>query len=199
MTIPHVIGNFDSWNTNSLDFESLIHEHKDAVYRHLIRVCGNREDAEDALIESLLKAHSHLDQLRNANAFRGWLRQIAKRTCWQIKRRDALLPILQLSSLEDGGFSLEAEGPTPEQELAQQEMKIMLVQAITALPVAYRRVYELRDLEGLSGEETSQRLKIKREAMKTRLHRARQMVRQHLDRALLNSIQAKKLKQEPSS
>ncbi len=197
--IPDVIGNLDPWNTNSLDFESLIHEHKDAVYRHLIRVCGNREDAEDALIEALLKAHSHLDQLRNSNAFRGWLRQIAKRACWQIKRRDALLPILQLSSLEDGGFSLESEGPTPEQELAQQEMKHMLIQAITALPVAYRRVYELRDLEGISGEEAAQRLKIKKEAMKTRLHRARQMVRQHLDRALLNSIQAKKLKQEPSS
>lgn len=172
------------WNTNPLDFESLVHEHKDAVYRQLIRVCGNREDAEDALIEALLKAHNNLDQLRNSKAFRAWLKQIATRVCWQIRNREALLPILQLSTLEEQGLALRSEEPSPEEELARQEMKRLLVQAIHALPVAYRRVYELRDLDECSGDETVKKLRIKKEAMKSRLHRARQMVRQNLDAAL---------------
>ena len=48
------------------DFESLTREHKDSVYRQMIRVCGNREDAEDVLVEALLKAYRHLDQLRDS-------------------------------------------------------------------------------------------------------------------------------------
>ena len=48
-----------------MNFEALANEHKDAVYRQMIRVCGNREDAEDVLIEALLKAYRHLDQLRD--------------------------------------------------------------------------------------------------------------------------------------
>ena len=55
-----------------MNFETLVNQHKDAVYRQMVRVCGNREDAEDVLIEALLKAYRHLDQLRNSVAFRAW-------------------------------------------------------------------------------------------------------------------------------
>src|SRR5262250_2043431 len=87
----------------SMDFEQLANRHKDAVYRQLMRACGNREDAEDVLIEALLKAFSHLNQLQNADAFRAWLAQIGRRVCWQLKQREALVPILQLSALEEEG------------------------------------------------------------------------------------------------
>jgi len=53
-----------------MDFEALANEHKDAVYRQLIRACGNREDAEDVLVEALLKAYRNLGQLRDSAAFR---------------------------------------------------------------------------------------------------------------------------------
>ena len=53
-----------------MDFEHLARRHKDAVYRQLMRACGNREDAEDVLIEALLKAYRNLDQLQDARAFR---------------------------------------------------------------------------------------------------------------------------------
>jgi RNA polymerase sigma-70 factor (ECF subfamily) len=55
------------------DFEKLANQHKDAVYRQMVRVCGNREDAENVLIEALLKAYRNLDLLRDAVAFRSWL------------------------------------------------------------------------------------------------------------------------------
>ena len=52
------------------NFERLANQHKDLVYRQMVRVCGNREDAEDVLIEALLRAYRHLDQLRDSVAFR---------------------------------------------------------------------------------------------------------------------------------
>ena len=167
-----------------MNFDTLARQHKDAVYRQMIRVCGNREDAEDVLIEALLKAYRHLDQLRESAAFRAWLAQIAKRVCWQLKERESLLPLLQLSALEDEGREVAASEPPPDAQLAQQEMKQLLKDAIDALPSLYRPVYQLCDVEDLSGEEVAQRLGISIAAMKSRLHRARDLVRNHLDAAL---------------
>jgi RNA polymerase sigma-70 factor (ECF subfamily) len=77
-----------------MNFEALANENRDAVYRQLIRACGNREDAEDVLVEALLKAYRNLGQLRDSDAFRSWLAQIGRRVCWQLKQREALLPII---------------------------------------------------------------------------------------------------------
>jgi len=167
-----------------VNFDNLARQHKDAVYRQMIRVCGNREDAEDVLIEALLKAYRHLDQLRDSAAFRAWLAQIAKRVCWQLKERESLLPLLQLSTLEDEGREIAGTELPPEAQLAQREMKQLLNEAMDALPPAYRLVYELRDVEDLTGDEVAQRLGISRAAMKSRLHRARELMRKHLDAAL---------------
>ncbi len=167
-----------------MNFDTLARQHKDAVYRQMIRVCGNREDAEDVLIEALLKAYRHLDQLRESAAFRAWLAQIAKRVCWQLKERESLLPLLQLSALEDEGREVAGSEPPPDAQLAQREMKQLLKEAIDALPSLYRPVYQLCDIEDLRGEEVAQRLDISLAAMKSRLHRARDLVRSHLDAAL---------------
>ncbi len=166
------------------DFEALTKRHKDSVYRQMIRVCGNREDAEDVLVEALLKAYRHLHQLRDSAAFRAWLAQIAKRVCWQLKERESLLPLLQLSSLEDEGREIPQSGLSPEGQLARQQMKELLDDAIAALPALYRSVYELRDIQDRPGDEVAQKLGISPAAMKSRLHRARDLVRAHLDAAL---------------
>jgi len=170
-----------------MNFETLANENKDAVYRHLIRVCGNREDAEDVLIDALLKAYSNLDQLRDSAAFRAWLAQIARRACWQLKQREALRPVLQLSTLEDEGQELQDAMPPLDVQVAKKEMKELLRRAVAQLEEPYRTVYQLRDVEELSGEEVTRRLKISLPAMKSRLHRARQSVRQFLDDALASS------------
>ena len=171
-----------------VDFETLARQHKDSVYRQMIRVCGNREDAEDVLIEALLKAYRHLDQLRESTAFQAWLAQIARRVCWQLKERESLLPLLQLSTLEDEGREVPGTGEPPDARLARQEMKQLLNQAIDALPALYRPVYELCDVEDLRGDEVAKRLGISRAAMKSRLHRARDLVRAHLDAVLAREI-----------
>ncbi len=168
-----------------MNFEELANEHKDTVYRQLIRVCGNHEDAEDVLVEALLRAYRHLDQLRDSVAFRAWLAQIARRVCWQLKERDALLPLVQLSTLEEEGRQIAGAAATPDADFASREMKALLSGAIAQLPEQYREVYQMRDVEEMSGSEVSERLGISQSAMKSRLLRARDMVRQHLDAALL--------------
>jgi RNA polymerase sigma-70 factor (ECF subfamily) len=176
----------ETWQCHNdpVNFDTLAEQHKDAVYRQMIRVCGNREDAEDVLIEALLKAYRHLDQLRESAAFRAWLSQIAKRVCWQLKERESMLPLLQLSTLEDEGRELPGNEPLPDVQLARQQMKQLLNQAIDALPSLYRPVYQLCEVEDLRGDEVAKRLGISRAAMKSRLHRARNLVRGHLDAVL---------------
>jgi len=168
-----------------MDFERLAHQHKDAVYRQMLRVCGNREDAEDVLIEALLKAYRSLDTLGAQEAFRSWLGRIASRVCWQLRRREALLPLLQLSALEEDGFEAVDGRPSAEDLARISEMKVLFATALQSLPPDYRAVYELRALEQISGEETAQRLGLSLAAMKSRWHRARTLVRERLDAGLV--------------
>src|SRR5271157_1149242 len=176
-----------------MDFEALVNEHKNAVYRQLVRACGNREDAEDVLIEALLKAYRSLDQLRESKAFRSWLAQIGRRVCWQLKEREALLPVMQLSVMEEEGTQFPADHPSVEMHAARNQMKALLQRAIGSLPETEREVYELRDVEELGGEETATKLKITQAAMKSRLHRARANIRRYMDAALnpANSLGSK--------
>ena len=167
-----------------MDFEALANEHKDAIYRQILRVCGNRKDAEDVLIEALLKAYCSMDQLRDSAPFRAWLAQIARRVCWQLKEHEALLPLLQLSELEDDGLDLRDKAAAPEEIVAAAQMRQMLMDAVTQLTPEFRRVYELRDLEKVPGEEVAAKLGISLRAMKSRLHRARKILRERMEVAL---------------
>jgi len=168
-----------------VNFESLVNQHKDAVYRQMIVVCRNRQDAEDVLIEALFKAYRNLDQLHDATAFRAWLAKIAGRVCWKLRKREALLPLLQLSALEQDGRELSSQEPSVESQVGNAQFKRLLTDAIASLPEPYRLVYEMRDLQNLSGDEVAMNLRISTAAMKSRLHRARALVRQKLDAALV--------------
>ena len=172
-----------------VDFERLANEHKDAVYRQMLRACGNREDAEDVLIEALLKAYQHMQQLNDPAAFRAWLAQIARRVCWQLKEREALSPLLQLSMLEEEGAAVKDPKPPVDSELALRRMKELLQNAVNQLPPSAREVFLLRDMEELSGEEVARRLGISLASMKSRLHRARKLLREHVDAALTGNAE----------
>jgi RNA polymerase sigma-70 factor (ECF subfamily) len=90
--------------------------------------------------------------------------------------------------LEDEGRELPGADSPPDVQLARQEMKQLLNEAIDTLPALYRQVYELCDVEDLRGNEVAKRLGISRAAMKSRLHRARGLVRTHLDAALTRHV-----------
>jgi RNA polymerase sigma-70 factor (ECF subfamily) len=167
-----------------MDFEALVNRHKDAVYRQMLRVCGNREDAEDVLIEALFRAYRYLDKLEHPEAFRAWLASIGRRVCWRLKRREAVLRLVQLSQMKEGGLEIPGTSPTPDAQWDAMEMKQLLESALQALPEGNRRVYEMRDLENQPGEKVAEALGISPAAMKSRLHRARFLLRERIDAVL---------------
>jgi RNA polymerase sigma-70 factor (ECF subfamily) len=173
-----------------MDFERLANRHKDEVYRQMVRVCGNREDAEDALMEALLKAWRSASDLRAPEAFRGWLAQIARRVCWQLKRREALYPMMQLSELEAIGHEPQSNAPSAEEALNATRNRDAFQSVIGSLPAEFAAVYRLREIEQLSGEDTARRLEISMPAMKSRLHRARILVRARINAIFIDGRQA---------
>lgn len=156
-----------------MDFDRLANRHRDAVYRQMVRVCGNHDDAEDALAQALVQAYQARVALRDEEAFKGWLSQIARRICGRMRRSNIALPTELLD------IPIDAEDI--EGRLEEQRMQACVKAALASLPEPYRQVYELRDLQELSGEETAERLEISLAAMKSRLHRARAMMREAID------------------
>lgn len=173
------------WNNSDVEFETLVNQHKDAVYRQMLRVCGNQEDAEDVLIDAMLRAWQHIDQLEDANAFRSWLAQIARRVCWHLKDREAMMPLLQLSAMPAGGDEIPSADVAMETRIDAARMKASLRRAVDGLPAQFREVYRMRDLDDVPGEETARRLGVTLALMKSRLHRARAMIRAALDDELM--------------
>lgn len=160
-----------------MDFDRLVAAHKDAVYRQMIRTCGNKEDAEDVLVEALVAAFKHGDQLKDEGAFRGWVTSIGNRVCGRLRRREALVQIL-------GGEAVEwqiDQSPDAEDLLQRKEMKSCIDRAVSSLKPGEREVYELRELQEFTTEETADRLSVSVAAVKSRLHRARAHLRSKLD------------------
>ena len=94
---------------------------------------------------------------------------------------------MQLSALEEKGQELVVPEPSVESQVETAQMKQLFTAAIASLPEPYRSVYEMRDLQNLGGTEVARKLHITTAAMKSRLHRARALVRQQLDATLLRS------------
>lgn len=154
-------------------FDRLARRHQGAVLRQMVRACGNRDDAEDALMEALLAAHRSLGRLRDPDAFGSWLARVAHRACARIRNRGALEPLLIADGFEPG------TEPPP-----AHETKMCIEEAIAALPDGLREAFLLRDVEGLSAEEAARRLGVSVPALKSRLHRARERLREALDQSL---------------
>jgi len=133
----------------------------------MLRVCAHHEDAEEVLVEALPKAYRHLDRLRDSAAFRSWFARIGRRVCWQVKEREALLPILQLSIPEAEGRELPGSAPTPEVQFARGQMKALLDTGIAALRPLHRSVYELRAIGDRPGDEVARQLATARAATKS--------------------------------
>lgn len=167
-----------------MDFEREVKKHKDAVYRQMLRACGNAEDAEDALATATIKAYKAADTLDDPSAFRAWLTTIGRRVCIRIKQRSGTA--LSLEALEQAGApALIDESPTADDILELERTHACVLRAFEALPDQYKDVYRLREIEGLSAEETSKKLGLTVANVKSRLHRARHQVRALLDEALL--------------
>jgi RNA polymerase sigma-70 factor (ECF subfamily) len=170
------------------EFDRLLARHKDAVYRQMVRVCGNRDDAEDALVEAMLSAYRAMGQLEDPAAFGGWLATIARRVCLRMRRREELAPILNLDASPTLTQTLADPGPLPLEALEMGELKACVQQAVGRLPELYRDVYVMREVEERTANETAARLGLTIPALKSRLHRARAMVREALDQGVCGPV-----------
>jgi len=167
-------------------FEELVNRYERKIFRLTMNITRNREDAEDAMQDAFMKAFSHLDRFHEDSRFYTWLVRIAANEALMRlrKRRPNQFSLDEPIESEDDFVPQQIEdwGPSPEQRFAQTEMRDILRGVIEELPPDFRVVFLLRDVEGLSTEETAETVGISEAAVKSRLLRARLKLRQKLDR-----------------
>lgn len=168
-------------------FEELVNRYEKKIYRLGMNITGNREDAEDVLQETFLKAFEHLPDFRADSRFYTWIVRIAvNEGLMKLRRRrsDKATPLED--TVNDEGDMMPREfadwKPNPEQLLAQAELETILQNAIRSLPPTFRTVFYLRDVEDLSTEETAELLDLTAGAVKARLFRARLHLREELSK-----------------
>jgi len=170
-------------------FEQLVARHEQGLYTLAMRILQRSQDAEEVVQETFLSVVEHLKDFREASLFRTWLVRIATNHALRIlgKRRG-----LSMSRLEEDGEDDERPMPHPEfvaewkadprQISEQRETREILSAALGELPEKYRMAFLLRDVEGLTTDETAEAMGISVGNVKIRLLRARLMLRERLTR-----------------
>ena len=162
------------------------------ISQYSFLMCGHHEDAEEVAQETLLKVLENIDQLQNPAMVKSWVFRIAKNECLMKRRRSKFAPKAELSldelkplkSGDSGRIEIADWTSLPENLLLDAELRNALKRAIGELPEIYRSVVLLRDVEELTTEETAGVLEVSPDVVKTRLHRGRLALRQHLDQYL---------------
>lgn len=161
---------------------------QEVAYRFSLLVCGHPEDAEDVMQDALLNTYRYVSRIAEPEAFRTWLYTTVRNACLMKRRRHAGEPA-HFVSLERGVPS--NEGATPieivdqarpaDQRLIDASTQERLREALKKLPPPYRMILVMREIEGLSTREVATVTAISEANVKTRLHRARLMLRRHLE------------------
>src|ERR1700683_5600664 len=166
-------------------FETLVGRYERKIFRLTQNITQNTEDAEDAMQEAFLKAFEHLQNFQGNSRFYTWLVRIAVNQA-PLKLRKRRPNVVSLDEEVDTGEDMmprdvEDWGPSPEQRYEQTELNGILSKVIGELGPPFRIVFQLRDIEELSTEETAEALGLSIPAVKSRLLRARLKLRQKLN------------------
>src|SRR5947199_8263076 len=168
-------------------FEELIRRYDRNVFRIAQHITQNREDAEDVVQDAFFKAYSNLAQFQGQSKFYTWLVRIAvNEALMKLRRRrpERTVSLDEDVKTEDDSFPREVAdwSPNPEHQYTQAELREILDKTIHGLPATFRTVFVLRDVEGLSTEETADALDLSIPAVKSRLLRARLQLRERLNK-----------------
>src|SRR5215472_2082261 len=161
---------------------------QNTVFSFSMRVCGQREDAEDTMQEVLLKSIPHLPKFNSPKALLVWLYRVAKNRCLMSRRKSKFAPAHELSLEElmpdrNELEQLSSDGKiNPESFAIRSEQASRLRDAVQKLPPQYRIVLVLRDMEGLTDDEVAEITGVRAGTVRVRLHRARLFVRKELMR-----------------
>ena len=163
-------------------FEVLMRRYNQRLYRVARGILRDDAEAEDVMQHAYVEGYLHIGQFEGRAAFSTWLTKIAVyEALARLRRRGKELLVDPLPEADEDPMStLRSPRPDPEQQAAQGEARVLLEQAIDALPTAYRSVFVLREVEGLSTAESAECLDVSVEVVKTRLHRARALLREEL-------------------
>jgi RNA polymerase sigma-70 factor, ECF subfamily len=167
---------------------SIMQSNNRRLYRLARGILRNDSEAEDVVQETYVRAFTHLDSFRGDSSFATWLARIAMNEALGRLRRQR--PNVEWTSLPPG--TLEAQiiqfpllAPSdPEKTMAQREIQHVVEHAIDDLPEAFRLVFITRVIEGMNVEETAEMLGLKPETVKTRLHRARALLRDNVEKKI---------------
>jgi RNA polymerase sigma-70 factor, ECF subfamily len=171
---------------NQAEFSRLVDEYSGPIYGLALRMLGNAADAEDILQNTFLKAYQHLKEFEGRSSLSTWLYRIASNEALMLirKRRPELIFTEELPEDDDLRNYSPAQFTDwcclPEEEYLSAESKDALDKAVQHLPETLRIVFILRDIQGLSIQETSATLNLTETAVKTRLLRARLRLREEL-------------------
>jgi len=167
--------------------EALLEQHAPRVFRFGMKMCRDPEDAREVLQETLLSAYRKLGDFRADASFSTWLFTIVRSHCFKKRRRRRHQPdhVLSLDGeAEEDAGRLSDPRPRPDQQLEKRRLREALEAAIAELGDGQREVLLLRDVEGLSAAEVAEVTGLSVQAVKSRLHRARVLLRQALAPAL---------------
>jgi RNA polymerase sigma-70 factor (ECF subfamily) len=168
-------------------YGQLVRRYQNKIFRLAQHITQNREDAEDVLQETFLKAYEHLDQFQGNSKFYTWVVRIAvNQALMKLRRRKNDKSVSLDETIDTGEDTIVREiaawDEDPEQRLSREEIGGILDTAVQSLEAPYRSVFVLRDIEELSTEETAEALGLSVPAVKSRLLRARLQLREKLTR-----------------
>ena len=161
-------------------FEELMRRYNQRAYRVARAIVKNDTEAEDVMQQAYLNAFTHLPQFEGRATFSTWLTRIVIHEALGRRRRARPTEPMDHESGRDAMPQTQSAGPSPERQAYASELKRLVEESVDALPDSYRAVFMLREIEGLSTAETAAGLELGEEAVKTRLHRARALMRREL-------------------
>lgn len=166
-------------------FEVLMRRHNQRLYRVARSVVKDEAEAEDVLQQAYLNAFTHLGQFESRSKFTTWMTRITLNEAFARRRKlDRSFSLTdRLPRQDSDGTPMDVpttSASDPERQAYAGELRRALEEAVDALPQDYRTVFMLREVEGLSTLETGDSVGLSEDAVKTRLHRARAMIRQSL-------------------
>jgi RNA polymerase sigma-70 factor (ECF subfamily) len=175
----------EAMNGSNSAVEQLVDRYEGRIFRVAQNITSNREDAEEVVQNVFLKAFRNLANFRGDSRFYTWLVRIAiNESLMKVRgRHPQNISINDVSEDEDRAVlrELADAGPNPEEQYSREELRRILSMAVTELGAECRIVFQLRDIEGLTTEETAQSLNLSASAVKTRLRRARLHLRESLN------------------
>jgi RNA polymerase sigma-70 factor (ECF subfamily) len=165
-------------------FEIIMRRYNQRLFRVTRALLRNNSEAEDVVQETYVRAFTHLRQFSGEAKFSTWLTRIAiHESLARLKRFKKVIAFGDESKLEEGMLDLKSRS-NQEDEVNQRQLRDILEAVIDSLPPKYRVVFALRDMQGLTTKETAECLKIREEAVKIRMFRARALLQKKIDARL---------------